>query len=160
VRRFEARGWPHRTTPVVLVPAPVRDTANPPVRAKFPPLVIGSTTGTLVARLKASGEGSRLTARSRHASSKRFASQGPAIKPRAFFFVARRFGVALGDKPVQCIAGPLLRRHYQTPALDSDADPGSRPWRRMSSNAGGTAGMTEPPTFQLVVCMSISSSYI
>ena len=50
--RSSARGWPHRTTPVVLVPAPVRGTANPAVRAKFPPLAIGRK-GTLVARLKA-----------------------------------------------------------------------------------------------------------
>ena len=51
--RSSARGRPHRTTPVVLVPAPVRGTANPAVRAKFPPLAIGRTKGTLVARLKA-----------------------------------------------------------------------------------------------------------
>jgi hypothetical protein len=36
-----------------LVPALVRGTANPAVRAKFPPLAIGRTKGTLVARLKA-----------------------------------------------------------------------------------------------------------
>ena len=39
--RSSARGWSQRTTPVVLVPAPVRDTANPAVRAKFPPLAMG-----------------------------------------------------------------------------------------------------------------------
>src|SRR5208337_4768223 len=54
--RSSARGWSQRTTPVVLVPAPVRDTANPAVRAKFPPLVMGRTTGALVTWLKASGE--------------------------------------------------------------------------------------------------------
>src|SRR5450432_4170213 len=42
--------------PVVLVPAPVSDTAKPAVRAKFPPLVMGRTTGTFVTRLNASGE--------------------------------------------------------------------------------------------------------
>src|SRR5208337_625363 len=54
--KSSARGWSQRTTPVVLVPAPARDTANPAVRAKFAPLVMGRTTGTLVTWLKASGE--------------------------------------------------------------------------------------------------------
>jgi hypothetical protein len=36
--RSRARGWWHRTTPVVCVPAPVKDTAKPAVRAKLPPL--------------------------------------------------------------------------------------------------------------------------
>ena len=34
----------------------MRDTANPAVRAKRPPVVIGSTTGVCVSRLKAAGE--------------------------------------------------------------------------------------------------------
>ena len=40
----------------MLVPAPARETAKPAVRAKLRPLVMGRTTGTLVTRLKASGE--------------------------------------------------------------------------------------------------------
>ena len=51
-----ARGWSHRITPVVFIPAPISDTAKPAVRAKLPPLVIGSTIGVLVSRLKADGE--------------------------------------------------------------------------------------------------------
>ena len=39
-----------------LVPASVKGTAKPAVRAKLPPLVIGRTTGTFVIRLKASGD--------------------------------------------------------------------------------------------------------
>jgi hypothetical protein len=54
--RSRARGWSHRMTPVVVVPAPVKDTAKPAVRAKPPPLVIGNTTGVLVSRLKAVGD--------------------------------------------------------------------------------------------------------
>ena len=54
--RSRARGWSHRTTPIVLVPAPVSGTAKPAVRAKLPPLVIGRITGTFVMRLKASGD--------------------------------------------------------------------------------------------------------
>ena len=45
-RKSRARGWSQRTTPVVRVPHPLRDTAKPAVRAKLPPLVIGKTTGT------------------------------------------------------------------------------------------------------------------
>ena len=50
--RSRARGWSHRTTPVVFVPALISDTAKPAVRAKLPALVIGSTTGVFVSRLK------------------------------------------------------------------------------------------------------------
>jgi hypothetical protein len=42
--------------PVVLVPAPVIDTANPAVRAKLPPRVMGNTTGVFVSRLNAAGD--------------------------------------------------------------------------------------------------------
>ena len=42
--------------PVVFVPASVSDTANPAVRAKLPPRVMGNTTGVLVNRLNAKGE--------------------------------------------------------------------------------------------------------
>ena len=45
-----------RIVPVVLVPAPVNNTAKPAIRANFPPLVIGKTTGTLLTRLNASGD--------------------------------------------------------------------------------------------------------
>ena len=51
-----ARGWSQRTTPVVCVPAPISETVKPAVRAKVPPLVIGSTTGVRVNRLNAVGE--------------------------------------------------------------------------------------------------------
>jgi hypothetical protein len=54
--RSSARGWSQRIIPVVLVPASAKDTAKPAVRAKFPPLVIGKTMGTLVIRLKGSGD--------------------------------------------------------------------------------------------------------
>jgi len=50
--RSRARGWSHRTTPVVFVSAPISDTAKPAVRAKLPALVIGSTTGVFVRQLK------------------------------------------------------------------------------------------------------------
>ena len=55
-RKSSALGWSQRTTPVVRVPHPLSDTANPAVRAKFPPLVIGNTTGTCVTLLNSSGE--------------------------------------------------------------------------------------------------------
>ena len=42
-----ALGWSHRTTPVVLVPEPSRETARPAVLAKFPPVVMGKTMGCL-----------------------------------------------------------------------------------------------------------------
>ena len=48
------RGWSQRTKPVVLIP--VISTANPMRRAKLPPLVMGRTTGSLVASLNAVGE--------------------------------------------------------------------------------------------------------
>lgn len=51
-----ARGWSQRTTPVVRVPAPSKDTAKPAVRAKLPPVVMGKTTGVPVRRLNAPGE--------------------------------------------------------------------------------------------------------
>ena len=54
--KSRARGWSHRTTPVVFVPAPVKDTVKPAVRAKLPPLVIGNTTGVFVSRLKAEAD--------------------------------------------------------------------------------------------------------
>ena len=54
--KSKALGWSHRMTPVVLVPAPAKETANPAVLAKFPPLVMGKTTGVFVSRLKALGE--------------------------------------------------------------------------------------------------------
>ena len=54
--RSRARGWSQRTIPVVLVPAPTKETAKPAVSAKLPPLVIGRTMGTFVIRLKASGD--------------------------------------------------------------------------------------------------------
>ena len=57
--RSSARGWSQRTIPVVLVPAPSSVTAKPAARAKFPPLVIGTTTGTFVTRLNASGDTTR-----------------------------------------------------------------------------------------------------
>jgi hypothetical protein len=41
---------------VVRVPASSNETAKPAVRAKFPPRVIGSTTGVLVNRLNGAGE--------------------------------------------------------------------------------------------------------
>ncbi len=46
--RSSARGWSHRTTRVVFVPAPVSETAKPAVRANRPPVVMGTTMGTLV----------------------------------------------------------------------------------------------------------------
>ena len=54
--RSSTRGWSQRITPVVRVPTPSRETANPRLRAKLPPVVIGRTTGTPVSLLKASGE--------------------------------------------------------------------------------------------------------
>ena len=45
--RSSARGWSQRTTPVVLVPAPERDTANPAVRAKLPATGDGEDHGHL-----------------------------------------------------------------------------------------------------------------
>lgn len=51
-----ARGWSHRITPVVRVPAPWRETAKPRLRAKLPPLVIGTTTGVPVSLLNGPGE--------------------------------------------------------------------------------------------------------
>lgn len=50
-----ARGWSQRIMPVVWVPAPVSGTVKPAVRAKFPPFVMGRTTGVLVSRLKGRG---------------------------------------------------------------------------------------------------------
>ena len=38
-------GWSQRITPVVFVPAPSSETVKPAVRANFPPLVMGTTTG-------------------------------------------------------------------------------------------------------------------
>ena len=58
-RRSGVRGWSQRMTPVVAVPAPTSDTAKPAPRAKLPPLVMGTTTGALVNRLKAVGETTR-----------------------------------------------------------------------------------------------------
>jgi hypothetical protein len=46
-----------------LVQAPAKGTANPAVRAKFPPLVIGKTTGAFESRLNASGETFRMSFR-------------------------------------------------------------------------------------------------
>jgi len=57
--KSSARGWSHLITPVVFVPAPISDTAKPAVRAKLPPLVIGSTTGVFVRRLKDDGDTTR-----------------------------------------------------------------------------------------------------
>ena len=54
--KSRVRGWSQRTTPVVLVLAPVSGTAKPAVRAKLPPLVIGRTIGSFVIRLNASGD--------------------------------------------------------------------------------------------------------
>ncbi len=54
--RSTDRTWSHRITPVVLIPVPESDTVNPWNRAKSPPLVIGTTRGTWVRRLKASEE--------------------------------------------------------------------------------------------------------
>jgi hypothetical protein len=42
--------------PVVCVPAAASETVNPALRAKAPPEVIGTTTGTCVKALKRSGE--------------------------------------------------------------------------------------------------------
>ena len=53
--RSSTHGWSQRITPVVWVPAPSRETANPRLRAKLPPVVMGRTTGTPVSLLKASG---------------------------------------------------------------------------------------------------------
>lgn len=44
-------GWSQRITPVVLVPAPSSETVKPAARAKFPPLVTGTTTGNRVSLL-------------------------------------------------------------------------------------------------------------
>lgn len=41
-------GWSQRITPVVFVPAPSSETVKPASRAKFPPLVTGTTTGNRV----------------------------------------------------------------------------------------------------------------
>ena len=54
--RSSARGWSHRTTPFVLVPAAANETAKPAVRAKLPPLVIGNTIGVFVSLLKLNGD--------------------------------------------------------------------------------------------------------
>jgi hypothetical protein len=43
-----ARGWSHRITPVVFVPAWSRETAKPLVLAKLPPEVMGTTMGVFV----------------------------------------------------------------------------------------------------------------
>jgi hypothetical protein len=43
--KSKARGWSQRIMPVVLVTELASDTANPAVRAKLPPLVIGTTIG-------------------------------------------------------------------------------------------------------------------
>ena len=50
--KSSARGWSQRTMPVVAVPS--SGTANPALRAKPPPEVIGTDDGQPVARLKAS----------------------------------------------------------------------------------------------------------
>nr|VFK06702.1 MAG: Transposase [Candidatus Kentron sp. LPFa] len=42
------RGWSQRTMPVVFVPVPGSETANPAARAKLPPVVIGTTIGVFV----------------------------------------------------------------------------------------------------------------
>ena len=52
----KARGWSHRIIPLVFVPQPSKDTANPIVRTKRPPLVIGNTTGVCVTQLNEDGE--------------------------------------------------------------------------------------------------------
>jgi hypothetical protein len=52
--RSSTRGWSQRTTPIVLMP--VTATANPTRRTKSPPLVIGQTTGNLVASLNSAGD--------------------------------------------------------------------------------------------------------
>ena len=44
-------GWSQRITPSVLVPASSSETVKPAVRAKFPPLVTGTTTGSRVSLL-------------------------------------------------------------------------------------------------------------
>lgn len=54
--QIQGTGWSQRTIPVVRVPAPSRETANPATRAKLPPEVMGTTIGTCVTLLKASGD--------------------------------------------------------------------------------------------------------
>lgn len=44
-------GWSQRITPVVFVPASSSETVKPAARAKFPPLVTGTTTGSRVSLL-------------------------------------------------------------------------------------------------------------
>src|ERR1700680_4995504 len=149
--RSRARCWSHRITPVVLVPAPASGTAKPAVRAKFPPLVIGRTTGSFVIRLKASGDtistgrrpfcscpevGSRLTSQIsprfiRPVSLDELTAHGLTIEPfLLFLFCASlgspRLGIALGEQLVQGIPAPLLRLHNETATFNRDADLGAR----------------------------------
>ncbi len=49
-------GWSQRITPAVFNPNPVNETAKPRVRAKAPPVVIGTTIGVPVTSLNLSGE--------------------------------------------------------------------------------------------------------
>ena len=43
--KSSTRGWLHRLTPWVCVPAPLNETAKPAWRAKFPPCVMGQRSG-------------------------------------------------------------------------------------------------------------------
>jgi hypothetical protein len=173
--RSRARGWSQRTTPVVLVPS-VRGTAKPAVRAKLPPLVIGRTIGSLVIRLKASGDtintgrrpfcscpdvGSRLTSQ----ISPRFIRQLPYMSSPPTGLLSshscsclerRAFGSHWASSSSNVYR---LRRCGSTTSRPlSTAMPTLAPGckRRTSSSAGGTASMTEPPTLRsLVVCKGV-----
>ena len=140
--RSSARGWSQRTTPVVTVPAPVKATAKPAVRANFPPLVIGTTIGARVARLKASGEtintGRRPFARGlrpdpaqparlHRVSSDQLAAGRFSTYPLPIPFAACRFRRNLGEQAIHCIMRPFFGFHHQAPALDRNADPRPRP---------------------------------
>ena len=85
-------------------------------------------------------------ARFRLASSDKLAAGGLGIEPLALFFTSRGLGIALCEQLVQGIAGPLLRLHDEALLLIAmpTVAPGCK--CRMSSRAGGTASMTEPPT--------------
>src|SRR5258708_1234893 len=113
---------------VVFVPAPVRKTAKPAVRAKLPPLVTGRTTGTLVTRLNGSGEtistgrrpfcswpdaGSRLTSQ----ISPRFILVTPLFQ-RTFHQISSR-PMGLLSSHSCCCFEPCFERIFERRALGS-----------------------------------------
>jgi hypothetical protein len=169
--RSRARAWSQQTIPVVFVPEPSSATAKPAVRAKLPPLLIGTTMGTFrcaVERLRRHDQDQtaalllvslRGIKRSQpdiaalHLD--QFATCGPVVKPFALYLAAPGLwdyiepAVRRGCSAAIAVA-PRSAGRYAWPGPFA---PGRR--CRISGSAGGTANMIEPPALRrFVVCMA------